>query len=77
MLVNLFGSAFYLLILSGTYMVGLRMWQGWAFRLVGNLGWLVLGTYLGLWSVTLFETIFVCIDARSIVRWRNADKKEV
>ena len=72
--VNLLGCLFYVLILVGTGLVGQRKWQGWALRFVGNLGWLHLGIYLGLWSVVIFETIFIIIDARACRRWRRSAK---
>lgn len=71
MIVNLLGSVFYILIMMGTALVAQHKWQGWGFRCVGNLGWLILGTYLGLWSVTVFETIFIYIDTRAFFRWRR------
>lgn len=74
MIVNLLGFLFYILIMIGTYFVARRQWQGWALRFAGNFGWVVLGTYLGLWSVMIFEFVFIVIDARACYTWRRASR---
>ena len=67
--VNVLGSLFYVLILYGTHLIAEGRRPGWMYRTAGNVGWLVLGAYLGLWSVVVFEFCFIYIDVRAWYRW--------
>lgn len=75
--INVLGSLFYVLILYGTHLIAEGRSPGWLWRIGGNVGWLVLGAYLGLWSVVVFEMAFTYVDARGYHRWkRNIWRRE-
>lgn len=65
-----YGHLFYAFILTGTWFVGHKKKIGWVFRVVGDLGWVVVGWHLGLSSVMIWSSIFALNEVRNYLIWK-------
>ena len=73
------GHIAYIWVGLGMLMIALkRPVLGFAFRLVGELGWLTLGVLMGMTSIWFWEIIFIIVDVVGMYVWaRNCKEKSV
>ena len=76
MMLDIFGHLSYILIGFGTYLVARKNTKGWWVRATGNLGWVIIGCFLGLSSIILWEGAFLIGDLWFGYKWKNETKKE-
>ena len=65
------GHIFYIIILTGTTLVGNKKKTGWLFRIVGDLGWVLIGWYIGMYSIMIWSSIFALNELRNYRLWRK------
>lgn len=64
------GHLFYITILTGTILVGNKNKVGWLFRIAGDIGWIIVGWYIGMTSIVVWSSIFTVNELRNYLRWR-------
>lgn len=79
LMIDVLGGVFYACLLCGTYLLGMKKWYGWPMRVAGDIGWLVVGHWIGLYSVMVFSVLFMVIDVRGWWKWTSPSgaKKEI
>ena len=73
---DIFGHISYAFILLVMYMISRKNKVGWVFRLIGQVGWLVLGFLTGFSSIWIWGFVFVVMDLYGYISWRKKDKLE-
>lgn len=71
-LLDAFGHVGYTLLGIGMLLIAQGKALGWAFRLAGELIWLVIGLYLNMSSMWIWGGLFLVIDLFGLV---NAKRK--
>lgn len=69
--IDFFGHCFYAFMALGTWYLGKRDINGWWLRMFGNAGWIVLGFWLGLSSIWLWEILFLFLALRAYFEWKQ------
>ena len=72
--IDFFGHAFYAFMALGTYYLGKQDSAGWWLRMFGNAGWIVLGYQLGLWSIVLWEIVFLYLAWVAHEEWQSHEE---
>lgn len=65
-----FGHWFYFFLLLGMWLIGLKDYRGWAFRFIGEIGWIGIGMFLGLSSVWMWGFVFLAVDIYNYRKWQ-------
>ena len=73
---DLFGHAGYILLLVGQLLITKKRKIGFLIRLVGELGWGVIGLALGMSSIVIWSLVFAVVEVVGWVRWRREWYKE-
>lgn len=71
-----FGHFFYLSLLVGQVLLARCSSWGWVARIVGDIGWTVLGVVIGYTSIWMWGLLFVIQDVRGFVLWRRDARSE-
>lgn len=71
--VDLLGHVFYATLFVGQVLLTRRNVAGWALRLIGDAGWIVLGLYLGLSCVWAWGALFLAMDIRGLLAWGKSE----
>jgi len=70
-MIDILGHLFYISIFIGMLLLKQKSRAGWLFRLVGEIGWVILGFKLGLTSVWIWGIIFAVVDIAAFIKWNN------
>jgi hypothetical protein len=73
--IDLLGHFFYVWILLGVVLLSSKNKWGWACRLVGEVGWVVLGFMMNMSSIWAWGFAFVFIDICAFIGWRRHDNE--
>ena len=68
-MIDLFGHIFYAFLLLGMICLAYGHRVGWWYRIIGEVGWVVLGVCLDLSSIVLWGMLFVGVDVVGLYRW--------
>ena len=61
----------YFFIVVGMWLLTQKSYWGFAFRLVGETIWAVVGLCIGLTSIWAWGGVFMALDIRGIIKWRR------
>jgi len=68
------GHVFYASLALGMILLVRGSPWGWVFRLIGELGWMVLGIVIGFSSIVVWGAIFIAVDCVGV--YHSFHKKE-
>jgi len=74
---DLLGHLFYISILIGTVLLTRKHKYGWLFRVVGDIGWVVIGCIIGMYSIMIWSTVFCLNDLRGFLKWKWSEDEDV
>ena len=75
---DIIGHISYVWVAIGMLLIALkRPVAGFAFRLVGELGWLALGILMSMTSIWFWEIIFIAVDIIGMIIWTRNKKAKV
>lgn len=66
-----FGHVGYTMLAIGMLLIARGKALGWAFRLIGEFIWLVIGIYLGMSSMWIWGGVFLVIDLFGLINARR------
>jgi len=69
------GHVFYVLIFIGTNLIAKKNNVGWLLRLLGELGWTLIGVYMEMTSIWVWGIIFTFNDAYGYVKWNRGGNR--
>lgn len=69
-----FGHWFYGFLALGMLYLNQRDRWGWVFRIMGEVGWIWIGLLAGWSSIWMWGILFLLIDIRGFMKWREEDK---
>jgi len=67
---DIWGHIFYANILIGTILLTKKKKIGWATRVIGDIGWAVIGYFIGMYSIMIWSSIFALNDFRGYLMWK-------
>ena len=67
---DLFGHIFYIFILIGTILLTKKNKNGWLCRIIGDIGWVIVGYFLGLSSIIFWSSIFALNEIKGYLTWK-------
>lgn len=70
-MIDAFGYLFYAFLMLGTYLIGQRYPGGWQLRFIGDIGWALLGFWMGVSSIVVFGILFSILDVKGYVAWKR------
>ena len=62
-----------IIYLTGNIFLARHRVRGWWLRIVGAIGWIVVGTMIGMNSILLLEIIAIGTAIFGIVNWKNRE----
>jgi len=65
-----YGHLFYIFILIGTILLTKKKKYGWITRVVGDVGWVGIGYFIGMWSIVFWSGVFALNDFRGYLIWK-------
>ena len=68
-ILDLLGHAFYACLALGMFLLAHKSRWGWAFRFLGEAGWLWIGIEMGMSSIWLWGCIFICMEVYGFWSW--------
>ncbi len=63
------GHGAHMLVLCGMYFLAKSDKIGWLLRILGELGWVVIGLRMGMTSIWMWGLLFVAVDAKGYCTW--------
>lgn len=69
--VDILGHIAYIFILVGMILLTQKYAFGFAFRFLGELGWVLIGFYLGLSSIWFWGILFMVTDSYGFWNWNK------
>ena len=70
-MIDFLGHVAYFFILLGTYLISKKKVYGWVVKIIGDIIWLILGIYLGLSSIWVWEFGFIITALYAIKSWNK------
>jgi len=67
-LIGWFGNIFFI---YGVWAIGERKISGFYVNYIGNLAYLIQGTFLGMYSLIVLSFILMLLNVLGIVKWKN------
>lgn len=71
-----YGHLFYISILVGTILLTKKNKYGWLTRVVGDIGWVVVGYFIGMNSIILWSSVFALNDLRGYLLWKWSENED-
>lgn len=68
---DLLGHVFYASLFAGQFLITRKSAWGWLFRLVGDVGWSIIGLCLGLTCIWAWGLVFIATDVKGFLTWRK------
>lgn len=65
---DVLGHIFYASLALGMILLVRGSPWGWVFRLIGELGWMILGVAIGFSSIVVWGMIFIVVDCVGVYR---------
>jgi hypothetical protein len=73
--VDIAGHFSYISVALGMWCLARQNRLGWAFRFIGEAGWVAIGLYMGMSSIWLWGILFMGIDFYGYKQWeKNSDQ---
>jgi hypothetical protein len=63
-----------IILVSGLWFVGERVWWAFLLTIIGELAWTVIAVNRGEWDLAAICFVFALIALRNLVRWRQLDR---
>jgi len=73
--IDILGHIGYAFIFIGLVLLTHKNRFGWICRLLGETLWIGIGFSLGMTSIWIWGTIFVCVDAAGWMKWKNENHR--
>jgi len=73
---DVLGHIFYVSILTGTILLTKKNKWGWLFRVIGDIGWVIIGWQISMYSIVIWSSIFSINDFRGFLKWRSEDENK-
>ena len=67
-MIDILGHAAYAVLMTGTWFAAKGWASGWLLRMLGDMGWLLLGLQMEMTSIIFWSAVFFLIDTIAFFR---------
>lgn len=70
-MIELATHCLYVILIFRTILLSQKRKIGWLFAVTADLGWVIVGLVIGLYSMVMWSLVFATMDFRGYLKWRK------